>query len=1455
DVGGVDTPVEVSGGVLVISGPDQPAEAVIRLDPAHSEIAPGQLAAVGVQLDVTAARPVVAATMLLQYDPQIVRPVQCTAAAGSTVQGTCNINFNRTQGLIKFNLLAVEGAVGLLDLYDVMFEAVGTAVSGAVSPLMPSIESIVDAQSTPLHWRAEDGSLTVGASSTNAAQLRVGDAQSNGQWTLEHGAEITVPVWVVDVANLGAATIELSFDAALLEPLGCTMNTATAGLDGGQCVIEQDRVLAQIVAGQGFSGSAALFEVVFSPRTGAPAGETSPLLPAASTFADVNAAPLPWRAINGEITLLPGAPSNAPLIELDALVTAPPQLTLDGQVTVTLRISGAVNVGAATVAVGFDPAVVRLASCAPNTAFDGAVCVMGDGEARVTLLAGNGFSGPAALAKLVFRAADSAEVGTQADLAVSVANFSDVEGNTLRYQVANGALQIAEAANLARDVLLQVAPTLVDVLPGRRFEVQLETRIDTFKLPQGLDVVTLRLLYDPAVVRPVGCAHNVGGFLGGGCNPTYEDGQIRLTLVGGVDATQQTNLAQIQFDAIGQTDAETTLRLAVDALLDADSAVPSHRTQPARVTITRDGDGVSDAVEGGAPNNGDGNNDGVADAEQSHVTSLPSPVTGHYVTLVGPPTSCLIDVRFLPNPSSEDTPAGWSAELGFIGFTLGCLPPGSNASVTTILHGDSGRDLNQFYIYASNQTAAATGWQPFLLEGGLGASFTADGFVLQLGDGARGDNDAAANGAIDFLGAPGRSGVAIGVEPRSLVIAPSRAGTYDVVLLARPLAPVLIGTASGGRAVASPEQLIFTLDNWSAAQTVTVRSASGIAVPNTDLIEHSVASADAAYNGLVIDGVSIVIEEDDDPTPTATPTPTPTTPTPTTPTPTPAPPQISRIEPNQGIGSVANEVTIFGANLRAETQISIADIALTDIALTDYTVTDQQGTLALAVAPRGLAPGVYDVRAVNPGSAVFTLTDGYTVIDESMPDLSAGDRDIWLSPVTVRLGAAATIGVNVHRAGGDETLPGVDVAFYLNEISSGALLGRQTTASFAPGNDVIASAVISWTPPAAGVYTVIAVIDPDGTVTEGAETNNTARWTFEVLQPSNSEDTTPPVVTAVTAGGGVQSTTQQEISLEIDATDDDSGVYSMYIVERVYNNAARAWVIVQESGWIPYATPYTLRLSPVAGVHYIRVWVADAAGNVSDASMVTVINYLPAVTKIRAGQVRVYRLNLAAGNLLSVAVTPSSGDADVYIWDEDSLLVAYSNLDDQAADPVAYTASRAGIYQIEIHGYDDGEYGMTLTPGMERATSMPSAKVLPTGPAVSPRSVPPTQQALPPAPVAAPSAISLVSFGAAYRDGAVRVTWATGWERDTLGFHIYRSDTNAFATAARITDQLIPGVGGSSGAPYTVIDAAAQPAQIYWYWLVEREFSGATNIYGPTSVTVATSTDLDSAARVYLPLL
>ena len=62
-------------------------------------------------------------------------------------------------------------------------------------------------------------------------------------------------------------------------------------------------------------------------------------------------------------------------------------------------------------------------------------------------------------------------------------------------------------------------------------------------------------------------------------------------------------------------------------------------------------DGVTDPVENGAPNGGDGNRDGMLDRLQANVTSLPNGVDGSYVTLVSPATTRLVDVRAVENPS------------------------------------------------------------------------------------------------------------------------------------------------------------------------------------------------------------------------------------------------------------------------------------------------------------------------------------------------------------------------------------------------------------------------------------------------------------------------------------------------------------------------------------------------------------------------------------------------------------------------------------------------------------------------------------------------------------------------------------------------------------------------------------------------------------------------------------
>jgi hypothetical protein len=366
--------------------------------------------------------------------------VQCAPSPGAAWQGACNPNFNRAQGQIKFNLLDPAGVSGLLPLYDITFEVVGTAVPGAISPLTLVVEALVDGQGAPLRWRTIPGALTVIDGPANAATILVGAPAANGQFVLEQGAALTVPVWVTDAANLGAATLTLRYDPALLTPLTCSMSTQTPGIDGGACTLHTGYLQANVIAGSGFSGAAPLFEATFTPAAGAAAGLSTPLLLDATNFDDAGAAPLPWRARGGTVAVVAGPPSNSPLISFGAVAaTAPQALPQGGAVTTTLSISGAVALGAATLSVRFDPAVVAVAGCTPLGPFDGAACVPGVGELRISFLSSNGFTGSAPVVELLLRAADGADIGDSTDLAVTVTNFSDVDGDALRYQVTTGA--------------------------------------------------------------------------------------------------------------------------------------------------------------------------------------------------------------------------------------------------------------------------------------------------------------------------------------------------------------------------------------------------------------------------------------------------------------------------------------------------------------------------------------------------------------------------------------------------------------------------------------------------------------------------------------------------------------------------------------------------------------------------------------------------------------------------------------------------------------------------------------------------------------------------------------------------------------------------------------------------------------------------------------------------------
>lgn len=444
-----------------------------------------------------------------------------------------------------------------------------------------------------------------------------------------------------------------------------------------------------------------------------------------------------------------------------------------------------------------------------------------------------------------------------------------------------------------------------------------------------------------------------------------------------------------------------------------------------------------------------------------------------------------------------------------------------------------------------------------------------------------------------------------------------------------------------------------------------------------------------------------------------------------------------RIVPSQGYNDVPNDVTIYGANLKAGAQVTVGSAPLSN--LTWVNSTQMRG-----VVPVGLAPGTYDVTVQNPGSAIsHTLPAAYSALTPAGDDFFAFADDLWTSPPTIRQGDTVLLGLNVHRQGGKTTLQAT-VAFLQKQADgSWQELKRVLTSPIAPGPDTVEAVFVEWeTTGITDTASIRAVIDPDNQIAENVEGNNAVEREIVLLPPAGDEE--PPTVTALLANGGDAETTQPQVVVTLLASDTGgSTVTSMYLVEREFNPAARQWVAVQTTGWIDYQSPYTLTLTSRGGVRYIQAWVGDGAGNISEATIKTRIDYNPASDSVLAGQVRVYRRTVAAGQSLQVSVETLSGDADLYVWQPDGNRSWVSNNDGLALDEVTLLAPQSGDYQIEVFGYQTSQYRLSVVVNTQRSAGVRdvshlSANKTPrTQPIVSPANAPEGNSALPVAPVAA----------------------------------------------------------------------------------------------------------------------
>jgi hypothetical protein len=106
--------------------------------------------------------------------------------------------------------------------------------------------------------------------------------------------------------------------------------------------------------------------------------------------------------------------------------------------------------------------------------------------------------------------------------------------------------------------------------------------------------------------------------------------------------------------------------------------------------ICDDGDGVPPLVEDAAPNNGDGNGDGVPDSQQAHVASLPSATGSGYVTVVVSGGCSQIQSVATYTAASRGNDPNFDYPYGLVGFTIPC----SAATVKVIFH--NAANLNGF---------------------------------------------------------------------------------------------------------------------------------------------------------------------------------------------------------------------------------------------------------------------------------------------------------------------------------------------------------------------------------------------------------------------------------------------------------------------------------------------------------------------------------------------------------------------------------------------------------------------------------------------------------------------------------------------------------------------------------------------------------------------------------------
>jgi hypothetical protein len=224
--------------------------------------------------------------------------------------------------------------------------------------------------------------------------------------------------------------------------------------------------------------------------------------------------------------------------------------------------------------------------------------------------------------------------------------------------------------------------------------------------------------------------------------------------------------------------------------------------------------------------------------------------------------------------------------------------------------------------------------------------------------------------------------------------------TYTLVLTSQPTADVVVAMTPNAQLTTAPTSVTFTSANWNVARTVTVTAVDDAIAEgsHSGSVTHAVTSADAAYNGATVAGVTATITDND----VAGVTVTPTTGLTTT-----------------EAGGTATFTVVLNTQPTADVTIGLSssDTSEGTVSPTSLTFTSANWNTARTVTVTGVDDLVVDGNvAYSIVTAAATSTDtAYAGVNAA--DVSVTNTDNDVPGVTV----TPTAGLTTTEAGGTAT--------------------------------------------------------------------------------------------------------------------------------------------------------------------------------------------------------------------------------------------------------------------------------------------------------------------------------------------------------------------------------------------------------------------------------------------------